>query len=66
VVIHGTEAPLFLMRMVKLSHQPFQAHILSLKGMAHDLPLPLVPILTEKIVAHLKTETVMDMQVLSA
>jgi len=67
LVIHGTEDPLLPhAHGVALAEAIPGAHFESIEGMGHDLPLPLVPVLTEKIVPHLIAGTPKNLQVLSA
>lgn len=67
LVIHGTEDPLLPhAHGVALAEAIPDAKFESIEGMGHDLPLPLVPILAQKIVPHLIATTPLDALLLSA
>jgi len=67
LVIHGTEDPLLPhAHGVALASAIPGARFESIKGMGHDLPVPLVPVLSEKILAHLNAGVSIDIEVLSA
>ena len=67
LVIHGTEDPLLPHdHGVALAEAIPGARFESIKGMGHDLPLPLVPILAEKILRHLIADSSDSIHVLSA
>ncbi len=67
LVIHGTEDPLLPhAHGVALAEAIPGARFESIEGMGHDLPLPLVPVLAEKILCHLIADTSENIHALSA